>query len=306
MRDISEILSYIDSQYDLENSAKVVLDGNKVLSMDGVPGIKVKTKERKNGVDIKVVVEKGITIENPVHMCFAILDQKLVQKLNIDFTAEKNSHVTVIAHCIFPDVDRVKHVMDGDIKIKEGAYLEYIERHIHDEKGNLNVSPYARINLAKNSTFKTSMEVLEGRAGNFNLDYFAKASENCVIEMKAKVNGYGTDKIKITEGAELAGKNARAIVLSKVAARDKAVAEVYNTVIATAENTRGHVDCTEIIVGDGIVKAYPIIEARHPKARVTHEASLGGVDKKQLETLMARGLSEKEATELIIKSLLNS
>ena len=74
MRDISEILSYIDSQYDLENSAKVVLDGNKVLGMDDVPGIKVKTKERKNGVDIKVVVEKGITIENPVHMCFAILD----------------------------------------------------------------------------------------------------------------------------------------------------------------------------------------------------------------------------------------
>jgi Fe-S cluster assembly scaffold protein SufB len=43
----------------------------------------------------------------------------------------------------------------------------------------------------------------------------------------------------------------------------------------------------------------------HPKAHVTHEAALGSVDRKQLETLMARGLTEDEASETIIAGLLS-
>lgn len=306
MRDISEILHYIDSQYDLKNSAKVVLDGNKVLGKDGIDGIRVKTKEKRNSVDIDVVVEKDVKVENPVHMCFGVLDQKLTQKLNINFIVEKNAHISVIAHCIFPDVEQVKHVMKGNIVIKDGAFLKYTEIHIHDEKGDLEVNPYARVKVGKNATFKTTMEVIEGRSGNFNLDYYAKAEEGATVDMLAKVSTYGKDKIFINEGVDLDGKNSKALVRSKVASRDKSTAEVYNTIIARESGTRGHVECTEIIVDDGVVKAYPSIEARHPKARITHEASLGGVDNKQLETLMARGLSEKEATELIIKSLLNS
>ena len=43
----------------------------------------------------------------------------------------------------------------------------------------------------------------------------------------------------------------------------------------------------------------------HPKAHVTHEAAIGSVDSKQLQTLMARGLSEDEAVDLIIQGLLS-
>ena len=48
----------------------------------------------------------------------------------------------------------------------------------------------------------------------------------------------------------------------------------------------------------------PIVEVKI-SAHVTHEASIGSVDLKQLETLMSRGLSEEQATELIIQGLLS-
>ncbi len=38
---------------------------------------------------------------------------------------------------------------------------------------------------------------------------------------------------------------------------------------------------------------------------MTHEAAIGSVDTKQLETLMARGLDEDAASELIIQGLLS-
>jgi Fe-S cluster assembly scaffold protein SufB len=42
----------------------------------------------------------------------------------------------------------------------------------------------------------------------------------------------------------------------------------------------------------------------HPLAKVTHEAAIGSVDQKQLETLMAHGLTPDEAVDLIIMGLL--
>jgi hypothetical protein len=80
---------------------------------------------------------------------------------------------------------------------------------------------------------------------------------------------------------------------------------VYNKITASGSYARGHVDCTEIIQDNGIVSAIPIVEVSNPKAHITHEASLGSVDSKQLETLMSRGLSEDEATDLIIQGLLS-
>jgi hypothetical protein len=37
---------------------------------------------------------------------------------------------------------------------------------------------------------------------------------------------------------------------------------------------------------------------------VTHEAAIGSVDSKQLQTLMSRGLTEEKAVDLIIQGLL--
>jgi hypothetical protein len=74
--------------------------------------------------------------------------------------------------------------------------------------------------------------------------------------------------------------------------------------VASAPLARGHVDCKEIVQGEAIANAIPIVEVRHPKAHVTHEAAIGSVDSKQLETLMSRGLSEDEATDLVIEGLL--
>jgi Fe-S cluster assembly scaffold protein SufB len=37
---------------------------------------------------------------------------------------------------------------------------------------------------------------------------------------------------------------------------------------------------------------------------VTHEAAIGTVDRKQLETLMAHGLTPEQAVEMIVRGLL--
>ncbi|MEJ2629192.1 MAG: SufD family Fe-S cluster assembly protein, partial [bacterium] len=99
--------------------------------------------------------------------------------------------------------------------------------------------------------------------------------------------------------------DARGVLTTNIAVREQAQAIIKNTLIAKAAGARGHVDCKEIVQDQGLAKAIPMVEVRHPKAHVTHEAAIGSVDSKQLETLMARGLNENDATDLIIEGLLN-
>jgi hypothetical protein len=65
------------------------------------------------------------------------------------------------------------------------------------------------------------------------------------------------------------------------------------------------VDCKEIIRDRAQARAIPIVDVQHPTAHVTHEAAIGSVDSKQLQTLMSRGLNEDDATDMIIQGLLS-
>jgi len=112
------------------------------------------------------------------------------------------------------------------------------------------------------------------------------------------------NKIKIREEAILSGRNARSVIKTRAGIKDNATSEVYNVTEGNAPYVRGHVDCIEIVSGNAKAKATPIVSVSDETARVTHEAAIGSVDKKQLETLLSHGLSRKEAVDAIIKGML--
>jgi Fe-S cluster assembly scaffold protein SufB len=125
------------------------------------------------------------------------------------------------------------------------------------------------------------------------------------MRMIARMSGRGDDQIRIRETAHLEGAGSTGVLLSRIAVRESARADVYNELTASAPDARGHVDCKEIVQGQAVARATPVVNVRHPRAHVTHEAAIGSVDSRQLQTLMARGMTEDEATELIIRGLLS-
>ena len=72
-----------------------------------------------------------------------------------------------------------------------------------------------------------------------------------------------------------------------------------------AAGSRGHVDCMEIVKDRAVASAVPIVQVTHPDAKVTHEAAIGSIDRRQLETLMAHGLDSQEAVRLIVDGILS-
>jgi hypothetical protein len=120
----------------------------------------------------------------------------------------------------------------------------------------------------------------------------------------ARVFGHANDQIEIKEKVVLAGENARGLIKTRVALEDEAKAEITGITEGNAAGARGHVDCMEILKDKAVAQAIPIVKVTNPLAKVTHEAAIGSVDKKQLETLMAHGLTPEEAVDVIVKGIL--
>jgi len=284
--------------------AHFVVSGHSILSMQSVEGLEVNAKETLTGISASIRVREGTQIQNPVHLCFGILHKKGNQKIKMDVRLEKNASAHFIAHCIFPKAEKIRHIMDAVVDIGEGAEMRYSETHYHGLYGGIEVIPKAIVKIAKNGRYFTDFTLITGRVGKLGIDYSVEAGENTVTELTAKVFGHADDDIKIKEAVLLQGDNARGLIKTRVAIEDEAKAEITDITEGNAAGARGHVDCMEIVKDKAIAKAIPIVSVTNPLAKVTHEAAIGSVDKKQLETLMAHGLTPEEAVDVIVKGIL--
>jgi len=249
-------------------------------------------------------VEEGIRIAHPVHLCFGVLPKEGRQEIRVNAFVKKGAEIRILAHCVFPNPIKVQHVMNALYTLEDKAVLTYEEVHYHGLTGGIEVIPQAMIKVGKDARIMTNFLLIKGRVGRLDIDYRAEADENGKIEMVAKAYGHGDDKIRVKESVRLCGEGARGLIKSRIAVRERAESEVVSELEASAPNTRGHVDCVEIVQGEAVAKAVPLVSVLHKNAQVTHEAAIGRVNQKELETLMARGLKEEEAVEVIIGGML--
>ncbi len=281
-----------------------VIEGNQILFAHEAPGVKLGAASKKNGIKVTMSVAPKTQVKEPVHLCLGMLEKTARQLIDLKIEIGAGARVEVVGHCMFPDNGQKEHVMRGNIRVGANSFYRYLEQHLHAADGKLRVVPEANVVVAPGARFETVFELLAGRAGEVAIDYRAVGEKESTILLEAKISGSGNDVVKVKETADLVGENSRAVIKTRMAMRDRARAEVFNEMTARQAGAKGHIDCTEILHGQGKVTAFPNARVFHPQARVTHEARLGGVDNKQLETLLARGMDEKEAVELIIQGLL--
>jgi hypothetical protein len=69
---------------------------------------------------------------------------------------------------------------------------------------------------------------------------------------------------------------------------------------------KAHLECNGLILSDeGAIHAIPELESRAMGAEMSHEAAVGKIAEEEIEYLMARGLTEEEATATIVRGFLN-
>jgi Fe-S cluster assembly scaffold protein SufB len=289
---------------DDERIAHVVGQGHRILSRRSVPGLRLDLEETPEAIVGKMTVQAGVTIAQPIHMCFGLAHPTGSQCIQIDVFVEEGATARVLSHCLFPVATAAQHRMQAAIDIGPGASLTYTEGHFHGPHGGMLVIPHAKVKIGKGARYFSDFSLLSGSVGSLDIDYLVEVEEDGIAELTAKIFAHRTDRIGLKETVVLRGERSRGLIKTRVVLDGEARAEITGITEAHAKGARGHVDCMEIVQGQAQASAIPIVRVFHPEAKVTHEAAIGSVDKKELETLMARGLSPEQAVEMIVSGIL--
>lgn len=285
-------------------TAHIVAHGHDIVSRQSAPGVSLEASADADGIHARLAIDPGMRVEAPVHLCFGLFERFGVQNVDLVLSVGAGARVTVWSHCLFTLTQAARHAMVAQVDIGTGAELNYNETHYHGLSGLIEVRPRATVRVGQGARYRADFVLTQGRVGTLDIDYSVAVAEQGVAELTSKVYGHLSDSIRIREIVSLDGMGARGLVKTRVAVEDEASAEVIGATYGNAAGARGHVDCLEIVHGGGRVAAIPEVRVTHPEAKVTHEAAIGSVDARQMETLMARGLSPDDAADRIILGML--
>ncbi|MGB9594457.1 MAG: SufB/SufD family protein, partial [Anaerolineae bacterium] len=249
-------------------------------------------------------VDPGAQPDLPAHLCFGMLPAEGLQEIQAEFDIGEGARVEFIAHCTFPSAVNVQHVMAARVHVGKHAYMKYSETHYHGDGGGTQVIPKGLVTVEQGGHYVSEFALTTGRVGKLDWDYEVDVASQGVAELITKAYGRADDTILVKETIRLNGEEARGLAKARIAVRDRATSEVVGITEGNAPLTRGHVDCIEIVRDEAIAHASPIVMVTDSRAYVTHEAAIGTVDKKGLETLMARGLDEETAVDVIVRGML--
>lgn len=284
--------------------ASAVVSGNQVLAVNVVEGVDIAAEELENGVRARITVAPGTKVDYPVHLCFGMTDENGLQEILPVFEIGEGAEIGFLAHCTFPNAVDLKHVMEAHIHVGPNATMRYSEGHYHGPLGGIQVLPTTHAQIDEGGRLESEFNLVHGRVGRLDIQFEVDVAAGGIVELSAKAFGSEDDDIKVNEVVRLNGEGARGLTKTRVAVRDRAVSAIRTTAEGNAPGAVGHMDCTEVVRGDAVAQNVPIVVVRNDQARVTHEAAIGSVGKKELETLMARGLDEDKAVDIIIRGML--
>lgn len=283
----------------------VIISGNEVIGRNTVEGVELKVEKIKNGIEMWLDIADNVVVSNPVHLCTGYLKPEGTQEVLIHVTAGKRSKVNFLSHCVFPNGKKFTHRMISDAVLKEGAEISYEDVHYHSEDGGVTVEAIYNARLEKNSRYDNSFHLTKTRVGKMKVEMKVDLDEHASANIETKVYEKSDDSLNILEELNLNGEGSSGIAKTTVFATENSQANIVNRAFGNAPYSRGHIECNEIVKGDGVnVGTVPELYVKNEKAELTHEASIGRVNVKQLETLMAKGLTEEEATQLIVRGML--
>jgi len=239
-------------------------------------------------------------INFPITTCIGIKSKNVKQNLFNVLIIEKNVKAKANVFCgSYKEKLKGVHNAKGIVILKRNSSLEYFHVHLWHKFDT--VIPSYKFILEDNAKVDYVYKNLNVTNLNFETEFLLKnfSSLNLKVLLKGE-NAKGNLKEKIY----LEGKNSNSQSLIRIVANKNSLFNSYAEI--EAKNiSRGHLDCQGIILDKkSKIKLTPSLNVLHKDAVLTHEAAIGKISEDIINYLRARGLTKKEAIELIVRGFL--
>ena len=258
--------------------------------------------EQEQGYFIRV--RAGQKITTPLQACMCISHDQQLQHVHNVIIIEDGAELSIISGCTSAhEVESGMHIGISEMYIGKNAKLSFTMIHSWGEnvivrprtvalveEGGQYISNYVSIEKAKDVQMYPTVH-LNGRDAVARLNSILVAPEGSHLDIGGKVilNAEGCKAESITRTISTGG-------------------EVINRGCMTGkvEGIRAHLECDGLMLSNkGYIYAIPELDAKTGNAEMSHEAAVGRINPEEIEYLMARGMSEDDATATIVRGFLN-
>ncbi|MBC8521081.1 MAG: SufD family Fe-S cluster assembly protein [Methanomicrobia archaeon] len=249
--------------------------------------------------------ETGSKVTMPVQACLFITSDKVRQNVHNIIIAEENSELHIITGCsVSHTVSSALHLGISEFYVKKGAKITFTM--IHNWGGGIEVRPRSAMVIEDGGVFISNYILMTPVK---SLQMYPTAycvGRNARATFQSIVYASGGTKIDLGSRAVLQGEGSRSEIISRVIATDNAKVIARGDVIGEASNVKGHIECRGLMLSDNAeIDSIPELKATLKDLDLSHEAAVGKIAEEEIQYLMARGLSEDEATSVIIRGFLN-
>ena len=248
-----------------------------------------------------IYVPKGVHLDKPLQSYFRINNEKSGQFERTLIIVDEGADVHYVEGCTAPTYSKESlHAAVVEIIVLKGGRCRYST--VQNWSTNI-------VNLVTKRAVcyeNASMEWIDGNVGSqVNMKYPAcilkgrGAKGTCISIAVAGAGQYQDAGARMIHEAD----ETTSTIISKSIVKNGGVANYRGTVRHKkgASNCRSHVECDTLIL-DHISKSdtIPANEVHNNTSYIEHEATVSKINEDQLFYLMSRGISEKDATQMII------
>ena len=248
-----------------------------------------------------IYVPKGVHLEKPLQSYFRINNEKSGQFERTLIIVDEGADVHYVEGCTAPIYSKESlHAAVVEIYVEKGGRCRYST--IQNWSTNI-------VNLVTKRALVESdglMEWIDGNIGSqLNMKYPScvlngpRAKGTCISIAVADKDQYQDAGAKMIHLAPYTTSN----IISKSIVKRGGVANYRGKVFIAknAEHSKSHVECDTLILDDKSASdTIPTNICNNNSSFLEHEATVSKINEEQLFYLMSRGLTEKEATQMII------
>ena len=248
-----------------------------------------------------IYVPKGVKIEKPLQSYFRINSRNMGQFERTLIIVDEGASVHYVEGCTAPQYSEYSlHAAVVEIYVKKNGYCRYST--VQNWSNNI-------INLVTKRTYVEEgghMEWIDGNIGSsINMKYPA-----CILAgpyakgTTVSIAFAGAGQVQDT-GAKMIhlAPNTSSTIISKSICRGGGKTNYRGLVrhSSKAINAKSHIECDTIILDDiSTSDTLPTNIIANDSSFIEHEATVSKVNEEQLFYLMSRGLTEEQATEMIV------
>ena len=246
----------------------------------------------------------GVRSIYPLQACLYLEEDNLAQDIHNIVIAEEGSELHIIAGCATgPHVKSGLHVGISEFYVKKGAKLTFTM--IHNWAENMAIRPRSATIVEEGGLFLSNYVCMQpvGTLQMYPVTYLV--GEGATARYNSILIATPGSEMDIGARVFLKAKGARSEIISRaITTGGKIIARGH--IIGEVPGIKAHLECNGLILSDeGIIHAVPELEGYRQEVDLSHEAAVGKIAQEEVEYLMARGLSQEEATATIVRGFLN-